>query len=597
MPWLYSLLFTVVVVIPAVLLGFIRFGSINGRGHSSKRSVPMLLAGVISTIVLFFVNALIFWWYAPVFAGAGWVTAVTIDLVIVAAIFGVVGLMNKFISFTAVASLVIIVTLLFILVGLWNNGPLGQDNAKKLASLIKVTATEEQDATKNYPPTDEKHMVIVGAQNARLTAGAAMGTQNIGTKFSLGSGELQSIKGHMYYVYELNFNTLTAANQAGRIVPGYIQVDAEDPNVAAVIKQGYIMRYYRGGPFDASIDRLLYGKYKDMFIDDLSLEVDDDGNPFYTAALHKTAVRWLQSVPVKTIVINPQNGKIDEYDLDKAPAWVDRSFSAKTAKDLLNWWGQYGNADWAFWYEAPANRFQVSGELNLVYTDQGPAWQALMSSYNNDVAVQYVALMSTRTLDVRLYKAPPNLLVEARVVDAFQKSSNNLKSLDPTGLALHKVYGKLVWVAGMVPDGRGDLEEGGYPTPESFNGVGLLDATNSDASLVIIGANKADAFGKLSQQIATGSSNADPAANAQTRTVRGTVAATTTMVEGGNTFALIRLEGDPNTTYVGPIKTSDEATLKRGLLKQGDVIIIGYLDTGGKSKNIASLDFAPGGTS
>ncbi len=592
MIWGYAALTAGVLAFAGALLSMLSYG---GERYSLMKTA--LVGGIVSFVLMVPINAVFFAWFPPVFAGAGWVGWGVSNLMILLVVFGAcnayeaehVGSSKFAVNATAPVSLVVILVVTVGMLWFWNNWYTGQDTAKFLANeQLNVTMIDEKEEVKNYPPTDEQRMVVVGEQNARLTAGSAMGTQNIGTRFNLGKGELQSIDGHLYYVFNLTFRSLTAANDAGRTVPGYIQVDAEDPNLPAQLKLDYTIKYWEGGPHETSLDRHVYAAFPAHFVDDLSLEVDDSGRPFYTASLNKPVARWFQSAPEKFITVDAQTGEIKQYPLDQVPSWVDRVYSDQTAEELLNWWGQYAQADYDYWIEAPSNRYKVSGQLNLVYTDEGPAWQALMSSVNNDVAVQYVALMSTRTNDVRMYKAPASLLVENRVVDAFQQSSNNLKRLDPTGLVLHKVFGKLVWVGSMVADGRGGLEEGGYPTSESFAGIGTLDATNADSAKVIIGRDKGDTFGQLSTQIATGSNNASPEANANIKTIEAIIASVSPpVVFNNNTYIIMTMEGDADHLYRGQV-TEAANSLAMTVAKPGERVIITYLDSGGPIRNIAS---------
>ena len=300
----------------------------------------------------------------------------------------------------------------------------------------------------------------------------------------------------------------------------------------------------------------------------------------------------LYGVPVKFISIDAQTGDIQQYGLDKIPSWVDRVYSKATAKTMLEWWGHWGagpqNAPYQPFYEGNNNRYKVSGDLNLVYTDEGPAWQALMTSYASDTAVQFVALMDTRSNYVRMYPAPEGIQIESHIVDAINSSGNNLKGLDPTHLVMHKVFGQLVWVGSLVAKGAGGATDGKFPQAQSFQGVSLLTSTSADAAKVIIGTSKGDALGKLSQQIASGSNNANPNAGGLNKTVQGTVAAATIITETGNSTVLIRLVGDKDNVYSGPVTTNDAKTLQRAVAKAGDKVTITYLDTGSPIRNIAS---------
>lgn len=286
--------------------------------------------------------------------------------------------------------------------------------------------------------------------------------------------------------------------------------------------------------------------------------------------------------------MDPQTGEIQRYDLQHVPAWVDRVYSANMAKNMLNWWGEWKTVPWNI--QGSGGRYQVDGDVTLVYTTHGPAWQALMTSQNSDSGVNYVALMDTRSNKVVLYDAPKGMNTQDKVQSAIASSKNNLKSLEPSGLALHQIYGQLVWVAPLVPTGTpGDQAE-------SFAGLAMLTATDPNSADVIIGTDKGSALTQLSAQIATGSDNAAPSATSNVKKVAGVVSNVTQVVEDGQSSIVLTLKGD--TSHIYEIKVSaDVGSLAAALAKVGDKVTIGYVDTGSPIRNIGSYStsaFSPG---
>jgi len=557
-------------------------------GHDSPQY--SLVAGVISVFVLTGVNWAILYWSNPVLEGAGWVGAFITNCFFVLIVFGAMDAYDdESLSVTPIVALALIV-IMGIGSGLYSVMWYGQDNADIMKSQLQVEMIKSEEGTKTYPETDEQHMGIVTEQPARNQANRVMNQENIGARYELGNGEIQTVNGHLYYVFELHPKDLRATQAASYKVPGYVLVDAEDHNASPELKLGYEITLWSDGFFESNLERHVWQEFPGAYVDDLSLEVDDTGRPFYTAALSQTAVRWEQSIPAAFITVDAQTKEIVQYPLDRIPAWVDRAYSANTARTMLDWWGRWNKAPYQPFVESKNDRYKVAGELNLVYTDEGPAWQALMASWNSDTSVQYVALLDTRSTRVRMYPAPQGLQIESSVVDAFTKSGNNLKSLDPTGLALHKVYGQLVWVGGLVGNDRGgQTDDNGRPTAESFQGVGVLNATSSDAAKVIIGRDKGDAFSQLSTQIATGSNNNSPEATAQTKTIEGIVASVSPpLVFNGNTFMVLSLEGDGDHLYRGQV-TETANSLSMTLAKTGDKVILTYVDNNGPIRNIASF--------
>lgn len=547
------------------------------------RSGLSVSAGIITLFVAFLIDWCIFHGALPVFAGYsvwGWI--VLPNLVIVLVISGIIDYYYRDygISATSVIAVVgLLVTVVFI--PLWNYWPKGQGNVDKVLSHIEV---EMIDDTTAYPNTDEEHMVIVGTQAARYRADQLMGTKEIGTRYELGEPELQSVNDHMYYLFELKVTNWTDSRAVDYTVPGYILVDAEDPSTdpQAVLSlpdengedKDIAIKYWTDGLWEHNIQRYVYySGYNDVYLDGASLEIDDNGRPFYTMTINKPVLRWQDNLPTRFLTVDAQTGAIKEYELGDVPEWVDRVYSSETAKYLLNTWGHWGQAPYKLFKEGNNDRYKVSGHLNLVYTEDGPAWQAFMTSFKNDSAVQYIALMDTRSGEVRVYKAPSGLKTESSVQDSFNDAPDNIKKYDPTSLALYKVYGELTWVASLVGNDKGDDDTA------SFIGIGVVSATDSEAANVIIAEDKTDAFSQYSAWIAEGSNNDDPEENAATETVQGIVHSVgDPIVFNESTYVIITLEGDPDHLYRGLV--SDQAGgLLLTVTQPGEEVIVTFVNT------------------
>lgn len=578
---------SIITTVAGLLLDLVYFRDDYGYSRGSSSGVgltPSTVGGGFTCLALgILVNWLLFWVATPPLVGYGWLAVIVVNLVVMLVSFGVANYAGEKLSLAVIGSIVGIV----LMVGgslVWNWWWIGSGNAQMLAHTVNV----KREPVSAYPNTSDSHMVIVGDQAARFKAHQAMNTGNIGTDFQLGQGALQAVNGHMYYVFELLETSWTNTRRVHYTVPGYVVVDAENPNTPAKAKLGYNLHYVRNGWYGSNLYRHVYENgYSRYSLDDLTLEVNDNWKPFYTASIDKPAMRWHQSIPVGFIMIDPQSGKIQRYKLGHIPSWVDRVYSAGMAKTMLDWWGQWGNAPYHAFFSGNTNRYEVDGTPDLVYTDDGPAWQALITSQNNDTSIKYVALMDTNSNNVRLYTAPNGLITQGSVKRAFNKSKNNLKGLDPTNLALHKIYGQLTWVGSLVPQGTSGKTNGNYPQAESFSGVGLLNATDADGANVIVADTKGEALSQLSEQIANKGDNKAPGANSQIKTVQGTVATVNQIVSGGETFVVMNLEGDNHHIYRGKVDENDFGSLSMVQAKPGTKVIITFVDTGNPVRSIS----------
>ena len=435
--------------------GLLDFVSSKASKNEDLRVLSTIGTAVATFFVVWLMDWLILFIGTPVFAGATFLAIVLPNLAATLVFFAIAnGVTGRF-SATIGISLLGIVGLVCALV-FWNNWPLGNDS-NIYGHQLKVV----MEPLKAYPPTDDNHMVTVSDQTALYKCQQAEAqhipgsTTPISSRYSLtGDTVLQSVNGHMYYVCPLKL-TGSANNRADKYtIPGYIVADAEDPGAAAFPKLGFHMDYTPGAPFGHSMTRLIYGWDSNVFVDDLTLEVNDRWQPYYTASIDMLPVRWQQSVPVGFIAVNPQTGKVTRYPLNNVPSWVDRIYSGAMAKDMLNWWGEWGAVSWSV--QGSGGRYKVDGDVTLVYTKDGPVWQALMIPQNADAtqtSVSYIALMDTRDKTARFYAAPEGLTVQGTVSHAVASSSANLKKLDPATFLIHRIYGVDVWVMPLVPSG------------------------------------------------------------------------------------------------------------------------------------------------
>ena len=557
---------------------------------------------VVSFLVMLFFDWVMIYKSLPVFAAASWTELFFLNGFIVLIFFAVANGVTGRISMAPIMSVVAILGMLVTL-GVWNEWPLKghSDTYGHIAQVAYQPIGE-------YPPTSNNNMVTVGDQNAQNIADRAMGQFLPGTRtavgsiYKLGNCDLQSVAGHMYYICTLQL-TGTVNNRGDQYTVGaYIVVDAQDPNVDPVVQTSYTttdpvtkqpvkhdikMIYTPGAPFEHSLDRHVYNNgYRNVYVDDLTLEVNDQWQPFYTASTDTSPVRWQQSIPTGFIVVDPESGAITPYDLNHVPSWVDRVYSKDMARFILSAWGEWGVKSWSA--QGSGGRFNVDGEPTLVYTDQGLAWQMLLTSQNNDSSVSYVALMDTRDTKVRLFTPAKGqvITIQSKVTDAIENEtfSASLKGDEPTNLALHEIDGELVWVAPLVPKGTA-----GNGQPEQSSGIALLSASDPNSSGVIADTTKEAALQDLAAQIANGDNNTAPGANSATQRVTGVIASVNQVTIGGKSYVIMMLQGDNKHVYQGQVVGGTVGNLEMALAKVGDNVTLTYVNTGSAVLNVSAF--------
>src|SRR5205823_12806933 len=110
-------------------------------------------------------------------------------------------------------------------------------NGKVLAAIPHVTV----QSSPQLPPTDANNIVLVSQNVASYKGQQVLGSngQNLGSTYNFDptSYTLQSINHHLYYVDALAYNNVFA-NLASPTTPGFVVVDAEDPQQVPQLHTG-----------------------------------------------------------------------------------------------------------------------------------------------------------------------------------------------------------------------------------------------------------------------------------------------------------------------------------------------------------------------
>ncbi len=309
------------------------------RALSGKRTAWLL---AVSCVLLFCVDSLAFYQGRPTMTFAGLVPLILVNLIlsmIIATVFAV-GRVN---AGNTVAMLAIVTFATVWLIG-HNSG----HNAYRASHLVSVTSAPSNQ----MPASSTDNMVIVSHDIAATKASQAMATgiagqRNYSTYLQLGPATLQYVDGRMWYPFPLEFDGAGNKARLHAIEPGYIMVSAEDPDAVPVEHYDgqYTMVVSLAGGQGSEPDRWAYSHgYSGYLLDNPTLELNDQGLPYYTVTLLAPQLGWTFYAPAAVLVIDAHTGQITRYALGDVPAWVDRVYSQQMAVTIANWYGEYSHA-------------------------------------------------------------------------------------------------------------------------------------------------------------------------------------------------------------------------------------------------------------
>ena len=566
-----------------------RLGTHTGRGPAepasglSWKGTACLLA--INLVLLYGIDSLAFYFGRPMMTFVGLVPLILVNLVILA-ITTTLATFRRLNAGSVAATLAIVTFGTIWIVG-YNSG----HNAYLASHLVNVTVAPSDQLLASS--TD--NMVIVSPDIATTKASQAMATgiagqRNYSTYLQLGPATLQYVDSRMWYVFPLEFDGAGNKARLHGIVPGYIMVSAEDPNAVPVehYDGGYSMTVSLGGGQGSEPDRWAYSHgYSGYLLDDPTLEINDQGLPFYTVTLLRPRVGWTFGAPVGVLVINAHTGQINRYALGEVPYWVDRVYSQQMAMTIANWYGEYSQAGFQGIGSSNANRFRVSGEPVMVYTGAShPVWRMLLTSYNNDNSVSEIVEMNAATGAMRIYTPQLPMSIEAPVIQAFDNASGVGATLvkadhyQAVDLTLHVIYGHLTWMATYEPQGSNP----------SFVGIGFIYAYEATANNVVFGSSKSAALQNYLTQLASMASanGGAPQQGGQYQTITGKIAAIGWDVTGGQKYWYITLAGQPGHVYVGTVASVGPALV---LAQTGDPVTISVLNVGAQESTQSMQSF------
>lgn len=453
-------------------------------------------------------------------------------------------------------------------------------NAKALANIPNVTMQKSPV----LPPTDPRHIVLVGRDIASYKGQQVLGSngQNLGSTYNLdpASYTLQSINHHLYYVAPLTYNNIFA-NLASSTTPGFVVVDAEDPQAqpqlrVAPVQADASLAYLPGALLNQDLLRHVYlSGYTYGRLVDPTLELDDSFHPYWTISLMQPTRGYTGDALSEVLIVDAHTGEIKKYLPQDVPAWVDRVMPADTVSQYLQWWGQYHAAPW--FNPSGAGQQTPANVPQLLYNNvDQPVWLIPMtSSSSNDNSSTGVFLFDTHKNQGTFYPLS-GLGIGDNVQSTIKSTRANIRGYDVDSFQLYQIYNTPTWVAIFAQS---------TSSGSIFQAVGIVDARNLNGSNVQYETTLPAALQDYQQWLTQQANNGNTPTGGTTKTVTGKVLRISSVQQGTNTIYYIQVEGQ-NTIFTANLSLSP----KLPLVQPGDTIQGSYLDTGGTVLNFTTFD-------
>ncbi len=330
---------------------------------------------------------------------------------------------------------------------------------------------EERQWTEDVQPADPAHIRLVPIELAKWLANKQLGKAgSIGSQFEIGSFALQRVKGELWYVAPLDYRGFTAWWSASA-APGYVMISAEDPEREVVIKDDLQFHYSPAAFMGKNLERHLQNNgFRDRGLMDPSLEIDEQGNPWWVVTVYETAFAWSGEKILGVAVVDPSDGGVTYYKVGETPDWIDRVFPASTIHQYIRWWGELREGWINSWWGK--HGLLEPEETHLVYgADGDPYWTTAVTS-NNEKDQSLVGLIYTdvRTGVSRLYNASGG--TDAAIIQSVNNKVS-YKRQHGASPVIYNVNGTMASVVPLLGDNH------------TFQGVAIVSIT--DPQRVAIG--------------------------------------------------------------------------------------------------------------
>ena len=212
-------------------------------------------------------------------------------------------------------------------------------NAKKYQSLMTV---EEGNFTEDIEELSFDRIPLLDKDSA-----AILGDRKMGSMVDMVSQfEADDIYSQINYQdrpvrvtplkYASPIKWLTNQSEG---IPAYILIDMASQNTELVkLEEG--IKYSTSEYFNRNIYRHLRFAHPTYIYGELSFEIDDDGVPYWIAPVKQFNIGLFGGETVgKVVLCNAVTGETETYDIEDAPQWIDRAYSADLLVQLFDYYG------------------------------------------------------------------------------------------------------------------------------------------------------------------------------------------------------------------------------------------------------------------
>ena len=417
------------------------------------------------------------------------------------------------------------------------------------------------ESSEPVPIMNLEHIRLVPIENALWKAQKVIG--NMGTGFEVGNLTIQMVGNKLYWVAPLEFRGFFKW-LSFKESPGFIIVDAEDPDAAAEFVASPIT-YASSAFFSKDLSRHVYNSYSDILLLEASFEVDDDMKPWYVMSLGNPTVGKTGVVVTGAVLIDPASGEMQQFDISSIPAWIDQVIPEYVAEKHNAWFGRYVHGFWNSIFSQRdvhvptkwGGRIDVFG---VVGADERFYWfTGHTSPSSKDDSLMGYTMTNGRTGEIVYYKNAMGVFNESAAVASVNAAVSNFAGWNGAQPLLYNLYGSESYVVPVLSENN------------KLQAIGIVNARTGQT---VVKPTKLEAIVAYKQYLGQGIGDVIPTYMGELDTIDGVVTRVGASTMGGNTLFYFHISGSER-IFTATSTISPEVALTN----VGDRVSVSYLDT------------------
>lgn len=357
-------------------------------------------------------------------------------------------------------------------------------------------------------------------------------------------------------------------------IPYYITVDMtttndsnDEKNGTELIKLADGMKYSPSEYFARDLKRHIRFKYPTKMFENLSFEIDDNGDPYWVMSYYKYNIGLFGGKDIAgVILVNAVTGEMQDCPINESvPQWIDQAYSADLLIAQADNWGTYKNGYINSLFAQKDVVVTTEGYNYIALNDDVWLYTGITSVVSDESNIGFI-LINMRTKEARTY-----MINGAEEYSAMKSAQGQIQEKNYTA-----TFPILMNVADIptyfmsLKDNAGLVKAYAFVAVAEYHKVGVGDSIGKakEEYLKLLGVNE--------------NNNNDATNPDDIENVSGVIEAIATAVVNGDSVYYIKLQGNDG-IYKANIKLSDILPLLKAgddvtfeTDKNGEITKIGY---------------------